>query len=93
VNSAGLTKCSCESAGTVIVFRADVEIESASRRLATKYGFSDYSVHPWFGLYALGMSELMVAQVRCEPEVAWVKRFTYASPSGDLVCAPCSVAS
>jgi hypothetical protein len=91
--SAGLTKCSCKSAGTVVVFREGVEVEDAARRLARKYGISDYSVHPWFGFYAFGMGELMVAQIRCEPEVTRVKRFTYPSPSGDLVCAPCTVAS
>jgi hypothetical protein len=91
--SARLTKCSCELAGTVVVFREGVEIEDAAPRLANKYGISDYSVHPWFGFYASGMGELMVAQIRCEPEVAWVKRFTYPSPGGDLVCAPCAVAS
>ena len=87
---AGLTKCSCESAGTVVVFREKVEIEEAAHRLATKYGLSDYSLHPWFGLYTADMSEQMVAQIRCERDVAWVKRFTYPSPSGDLVCAPCN---
>jgi hypothetical protein len=90
--SAGLTKCSCDFAGTVVVFRADVEIEGAAHRLATKYGISDYSLHPWLGLYTADMGEQMVARIRCEPEVAWVKRFTYPSPSGDLVCAPCTAA-
>ena len=72
------------------MFRDEVEPQVAARRISTKYGVADYSVHPWFGLYATGIGELAAAQLRCEPDVAWVKRFTYPSPGGDVMCSPCT---
>jgi hypothetical protein len=91
-----LVRCSCGTGNNTLLYvRSSLltqgfRLEHVAAQLAAKYGFTVYSVDWSITAVMASLSDEQIRAIRCDPALVGMVKGRYGSPSGGVLCQPCS---